>query len=91
MATRGIPQTGDTISVTQSAVNARIWRSGKYLRAYDSRVLIPGEVQLLVRYSSHLAGRVLDLGCGAGRVLAYLVMLGSDAYGFDISAAMVEH
>ena len=50
------------------------------------------EVTILARYSSHVSGRrVLDLGCGAGRVLSYLVMLGADAYGLDLSPAMVDH
>ncbi len=88
---RGIQGTEAAVSVTQSGVNGRMWRSGRFLRAYDNRVLIPGEVRLLVRYSSYLSGRVLDLGCGAGRVLYYLVMLGADAHGLDLSVAMVEH
>jgi SAM-dependent methyltransferase len=76
---------------TQSAVNSSVWRAGRYLYAYDNRVLEPAEVKILVRYGPQLTGRVLDLGCGGGRVLSYLVRIGADAYGLDISAAMVEH
>jgi SAM-dependent methyltransferase len=82
---------GASMTATQSAINAHAWRAGAYLYAYDSQVLEPAEVKLFVRYAPHFAGRVLDLGCGAGRVLAYLVLLGADAYGVDISPAAVEH
>jgi SAM-dependent methyltransferase len=49
------------------------------------------EVYIFVRYASSLSGRVLDLGCGAGRVLEYLVLLGAEAHGLDISPVMVDH
>jgi SAM-dependent methyltransferase len=68
-----------------------MWRAGRYLYAYDNRVLEPAEVKVLVSYGSQLSGRVLDLGCGGGRVLAYLVTIGAEAYGLDISEAMVDH
>lgn len=35
-------------------------------------------------------GRVADVGCGPGRVTAHLVTLGLDAFGIDLSPAMVE-
>ncbi|WP_432950707.1 methyltransferase domain-containing protein [Kribbella sp. CA-253562] len=35
-------------------------------------------------------GRVGDLGCGPGHVTAYLAELGMDAFGMDLSPAMVE-
>jgi SAM-dependent methyltransferase len=34
-------------------------------------------------------GRVADLGCGAGRITAYLAGLGLDMFGIDLSAGMV--
>lgn len=33
----------------------------------------------------HLKGRILDVGCGAGRILKYLQKKGCDASGFDVS------
>ena len=40
--------------------------------------------------SAHL-GPVADLGCGAGRMTAHLDALGVEAFGVDLSPAMVEH
>ena len=34
---------------------------------------------------------MLDLGCGAGRILGYLVELGGEVEGIDISQDMVAH
>lgn len=75
----------------QASWNAAEWSSGKHIATYATQVLTPVEVQIFVRYHEPLCGRVLDLGCGAGRVLAYLVMLGAEAHGIDLAPAMVEH
>jgi SAM-dependent methyltransferase len=75
----------------QATSNAGEWASGKHLAVYDNRVLTPVEVQIFIRYHEKLAGRVLDVGCGAGRVLAYLLMIGAEAHGIDLAANMVEH
>lgn len=75
----------------QAASNARAWVRGEHLESYAHRVLTPAEVLIFVRYREQLSGRVLDLGCGAGRTLGYLVALGADTYGIDIAPAMVEY
>lgn len=56
---------------------------------YANRTLRPAEAVILARY---VAGckRVLELGCGAGRILGYLVQLGGEVHGIDISEVMVE-
>jgi SAM-dependent methyltransferase len=54
-------------------------------------VLTPAEVLILVRYRDQFAGRVLEVGCGAGRVLGYLVLLGGDVHGVDLSSDMVDY
>jgi SAM-dependent methyltransferase len=64
---------------------------GEHLDGYAHRVLTPAEVLIFVRYRERLSGRVLDLGCGAGRTLGYLVALGAETHGIDIAPAMVEH
>jgi ubiquinone/menaquinone biosynthesis C-methylase UbiE len=47
-------------------------------------------VVLLVRHREDFSGRVIELGCGAGRVAGYFVQLAQEAYGLDISEAMVQ-
>jgi SAM-dependent methyltransferase len=76
--------------MSQADLNAAVWRAGGHVAEYDSRVLEPAEVLLLVRYREAFQGRVLDVGCGAGRLLGYLLSLGGDVVGVDISPAMVE-
>ena len=39
---------------------------------------------------AHVSGRILDVGCGAGRTLKYLQDQGFDAVGFDIDAIAVQ-
>jgi SAM-dependent methyltransferase len=75
----------------QAEVNARLWSSGRYLSDYAHSALQPAEALILARYREALTGRVLDVGCGAGRILAYLVSLDADAVGMDIGSRMVEH
>jgi SAM-dependent methyltransferase len=74
-----------------AAHNLAEWAAGKYVDVYANDVLSRVEVQIFVRYRDALSGRVLDLGCGAGRVLSYLVMLGADAYGVDLAPKMVKY
>jgi SAM-dependent methyltransferase len=73
----------------QSRSNAAHWRAGTHVDAYVHRTLRPAEVLLLTRYRDALSGRVLEVGCGAGRLLGYLVALGGEVHGLDISPAMV--
>jgi SAM-dependent methyltransferase len=75
----------------QAEINARLWSAGQFVKTYDNPNLLPAESLILARYREALTGRVLDLGCGAGRILGYLVLLGADAHGVDISPQMVDH
>ena len=75
----------------QSEINRHLWEAGRYLRWYKHASLQPAEALILTRYRTQLSARVLDVGCGGGRILAYLLLLGADAHGIDISARMVEH
>lgn len=80
----------DATRLAQTEHNLSEWRAGRHVDVYATNVLTPVEVKIFVRYRDQLSGRVLDLGCGAGRVLSYLVMLGADAHGVDIAPRMVE-
>jgi SAM-dependent methyltransferase len=72
-------------------VNDLVWRRGNFVRSYTGRALRPPEVMLLVRHRDRFAGRVLELGAGAGRVSGYLADLGASFHGIDLSPRMVEY
>lgn len=72
--------------------NNRLWMRGNLVGTYASRELRPPEAHVLLRYHDRLTGRrILELGCGGGRLTGYLALLGSAVHGIDISPAMVEH
>lgn len=75
----------------ESNPNVRRWQTGNFVASFANRVLRPAEVVILARYREALSGRVLEIGCGAGRVLGYLLELGAEAYGIDVSARMVSY
>lgn len=75
----------------QQRVNDELWRSGDFVEQYARRNLSPAEVIVLARYREDLSGRVLELGCGAGRLTGYLIDLGADVLGTDIAPPMIEH
>src|SRR5581483_567018 len=72
-------------------VNARAWAGGDYVTEYANRNLLPVEITLLIRHRDALAGRTLEIGCGGGRILGYLLEFGGEAHGIDFSQAMVDH
>ena len=76
---------------SQARSNLRAWARGEHLDVYANRVLTPVEVLLFARYREQLSRRVLDVGCGAGRVLGYLLMFGADTHGIDLAPRMVEY
>lgn len=84
-------QPADAGQDPQAHANAALWAQESHVRAYDRRDLRPVEVMLLVRYREQFRGRVLDLGCGAGRLTGYLYDLAEEVHGLDVSPAMVAH
>jgi SAM-dependent methyltransferase len=75
----------------QRRANDRLWGRRGLVHAYATRVLRPVEVVLLVRYRDELSGRVVELGCGAGRLTGYLGEIAAAAHGIDISPEMVAY
>jgi SAM-dependent methyltransferase len=71
--------------------NARVWAEQDFVRAYARNDVRPAEAMLLIRYAEELGGRVLELGCGAGRLTQYLAARGGDVLGIDVSPRMVAH
>lgn len=91
------PTTGDSRRADRHRVddqrraNDRLWGRKGLVTAYATRVLRPVEVMLLVRYRAELSGRVLELGCGAGRLTGYLSEIAVAAHGIDVSPEMVAY
>jgi SAM-dependent methyltransferase len=78
-----------TAPIDPGTLNRTVWAEGRFVRSYAHRQLRPVEVLLLLRYHDEFRGRVLELGCGAGRLTGYLAELASEAYGIDLSSAMI--
>lgn len=55
---------------------------GSYLTAEPT----PLETQALI----HAKGKILDIGCGPGRILKYLQSCGHNAIGFDIDVVAIQ-
>lgn len=87
----GPRQAGSPGDDAQQRANDRLWGRKGLVEAYATRDLRPVEVLLLVRYKADLSARVLELGCGAGRLTGYLSEIASDAHGIDISPEMVAY
>jgi SAM-dependent methyltransferase len=75
----------------QGRQNADFWKRGETLRHYARRDLRPVEALLLERFREALAGSVLELGCGAGRLTGHLSQIARAVHGVDISPAMVAY
>jgi SAM-dependent methyltransferase len=75
----------------QAHLNAAFWERGDYLEFYANRSLRPVEEVLLERFRDALAGSVLELGCGAGRLTGHLSEVAREVHGVDISPAMVAY
>ena len=73
-----------------SKANESLWRSTGLVRHYANRTLRPVETVVLVRWRDELRGRVLELGCGAGRLTGYLGEIAERAEGLDMSEEMLE-
>lgn len=79
--------------MSQEAINLRRWRASgaREVRAYARAALRPVELAILERHAGALAGRVLEVGVGAGRLTERLLALAAEVHGIDVSPAMVEH
>lgn len=73
----------------QERLNAEFWARGEWVSYYATDVLRAAERSLLERHRDALAGRVLELGCGAGRLTGHLSELAQVLHAVDISPAMV--
>jgi SAM-dependent methyltransferase len=75
----------------QDEINGRLYQRPELVQQYAKVTLTLPEVAILLRQRDQVLGqRVLDIGCGAGRLAAYLGP-SSDYVGLDISPHMVAH
>lgn len=73
-------------------VNLKLYQRSDIVKSYATATLHPPEATILVRYrEDFLNRRVLDLGCGAGRLTTYLRPLTDRYTGVDFSPQMVAH
>jgi SAM-dependent methyltransferase len=80
---------GEPSERAQERLNAEFWARGDCVEYYANRELRAVEAVLLERHRDSLAGRVLELGCGAGRLTGHLCELAVSVYAIDLSPAMV--
>ncbi len=79
-------------ATAQERINCRLYQRVDLVRSYSTRTLSPPEATVLVRYRDDIVGRrVLDLGCGAGRLTAHLRPLTNHYVGLDFSPFMVDY
>jgi SAM-dependent methyltransferase len=78
-------------SSEQAALNADRWVRGEFVDFYATQELRPAEKVLLERHRDVLAGEVLELGSGAGRLTGHLCQIAEVVYGVELSAAMVAY
>jgi trans-aconitate methyltransferase len=71
--------------------NNSVWAKGDYVSGYATQELRPPEVVFLLHYAELLSGRILEIGCGAGRITGYLGARGGGVLGIDISPAMIDY
>jgi SAM-dependent methyltransferase len=71
--------------------NAQIWAEDDFVEFYSGRELRPVESLLLASHREALAGEVLELGCGAGRLTGHLIELAEAVHGVDVSPAMIAY
>jgi 2-polyprenyl-3-methyl-5-hydroxy-6-metoxy-1,4-benzoquinol methylase len=77
--------------LAQRQASTRTWASGGLLRSYRGRNLRPAEEAVFAHHAGALRGRVLELGCGGGRLTGHLIGLGATVHGMDIAAKMVAY
>jgi SAM-dependent methyltransferase len=74
----------------QTRANARMWSRTDLVGQYATRQLRAVETTILLRYRNELSGRVLELGCGAGRLTGHLLEVAREVHVVDVSQNMLD-
>jgi SAM-dependent methyltransferase len=85
------PQPEPARARRQGALNAEVWSTGDFLDEYTGIELRPPEAALLDAHPAELAGSVLELGCGGGRVTRHLLERARCVHALDLSPSMIAH
>jgi SAM-dependent methyltransferase len=87
-----VPAIDERLAVTAAAYDAVSARYARFVRGELDA--LPLDRAVLTAFAEHVrdagGGLVADLGCGEGRIGAYLAGLGLDVTGIDLSPAMIE-
>jgi SAM-dependent methyltransferase len=76
---------------SQAQVNRDSWAHPKLVADYAHRRLLPVESTIISRHRDQLSGRILELGCGAGRLTGYLIDIAEVVHGIDLMPEMVQY
>jgi 2-polyprenyl-3-methyl-5-hydroxy-6-metoxy-1,4-benzoquinol methylase len=77
---------------TQEAATRRVYSQPRLVSTYAQGDLVPAERAFFERFGDRLAGaRILELGCGGGRLTRRLLERSDNVTGIDVSPAMVEY
>jgi 2-polyprenyl-3-methyl-5-hydroxy-6-metoxy-1,4-benzoquinol methylase len=83
---------GEHPDSTQEAVNRRVYSSTRLVSVYAQGELTPAERAFFARFRHRLDGaRILELGCGAGRLTQALLERSDNVTGIDVSPAMIDY
>lgn len=84
------PETHGGRATRQLRRDTGLWTTRELVAIRADRDLREAEGVLLERYRSTFAGRVLELGCGSGRLTSHLAALGGTVLGIDSSPRLIE-
>ncbi len=89
---KSTPQPAFPADAIQEENNSKHYERADLVDAYRVPNLLPAEAVTFVRYRDQIvARRVLELGCGAGRLATYLRPLTKQYVGLDVSPHMVAY
>jgi SAM-dependent methyltransferase len=66
-----------------------MWSRTDLVGQYATRDVRAVETTILLRYRDDLSGRVLELGCGAGRLTGHLLEVANEVHAIDVSPTML--
>lgn len=75
----------------QREVTTTVWSGGGFRRSYAKRHLRPAEAVLIDHHRDAFSGRVLELGCGGGRITGHLIAVAASVHAVDVADDMLDY